>query len=133
MDLVNDLLDVQKLESGNMPLQFQPLDLVTIIDNAVAPGRALEERFEVRFRVEQTEGSSGRASVYNQGKPIPPALQSQIFTKFFQVDSSSQRKQQGSGLGLSISKGIVERHDGRIGFTSSEEGTCFFFELPLSH
>jgi len=64
-------------------------------------------------------------SILNQGPPIPVEVQSQIFEAFFSTKSS------GVGLGLSISKSIVEQHGGRILLTRSDSsGTEFVIQLP---
>ncbi len=73
-----------------------------------------------------------RVSVTNTGAGVPVAFQNRIFRPFSQADSSAARRNEGSGLGLNISKQIVERMGGEIGFVS-EPGkmTTFWFTLPL--
>jgi signal transduction histidine kinase len=70
-------------------------------------------------------------SVKDNGRGIPPEARDEIFKKFYQVDTSSTREKGGSGLGLSICKGIVEAHGGRIWMESQlSEGTTFSFTIP---
>lgn len=72
-----------------------------------------------------------RIEVSDQGPGIPEAFRNRIFQKFSQADSSDTRQKGGSGLGLNISRGLVENMGGRIGFNSNAGvGTTFFFELP---
>ncbi len=72
-------------------------------------------------------------SVADQGQGIPPEYLDRIFDRFFQVDSKSTRKTGGIGLGLSIAKGIVEAHGGRIWAESTPgQGSIFRFTLPLA-
>lgn len=62
----------------------------------------------------------------------PGSLQSRIFEKFSQADSSDTRQKGGTGLGLAITRELVEHMGGRVGFDSVEgQGTAFWFELPL--
>ncbi len=70
-------------------------------------------------------------SVKDDGRGIPSNAIQNIFKKFYQVDTSSTREKGGSGLGLSICKGIVEAHGGKI-WVQSElgKGTTFFFTIP---
>lgn len=71
-----------------------------------------------------------RVEVTDHGPGIPEEFRGRIFQKFSQADSSDTRQKGGSGLGLNISKGLVERMGGRIGFDSTAGvGTTFFFEL----
>jgi PAS domain S-box-containing protein len=72
-----------------------------------------------------------RVEVRDRGAGIPEEFRARIFEKFSQADSSDTRERGGSGLGLNISKAIVERLGGTIGFsTEAGSGTTFFFELP---
>ncbi len=81
----------------------------------------------------EVEGDHVVVSVSDQGEGIPPQYIDNIFERFFQVDGASTRRVGGSGLGLSISRGIVEAHDGRIWVESAAgQGSTFHFTLPLA-
>jgi signal transduction histidine kinase len=72
-------------------------------------------------------------SVSDQGEGIKPEFVDRIFERFFQVDGASTRRVGGSGLGLSISRGIVEAHGGKIWVDSVVgQGSTFRFTLPLA-
>jgi PAS domain S-box-containing protein len=101
--------------------------VTNLLSNAVkfSPrGAAVEiaiSRADARVRVE----------VRDHGAGIPEEFRGRIFQKFAQADSSDSRQSGGSGLGLNIAKGIVERLGGTIGFTTEAGvGTTFHFELP---
>ena len=67
-------------------------------------------------------------SIKDTGSGIPTTIQDKIFDAFF----TTKREGEGSGLGLDITKKIVERHNGKIWFeTQVDKGTTFFVELPL--
>ncbi|MFC5523262.1 ATP-binding protein [Polaromonas jejuensis] len=72
-----------------------------------------------------------RVEVADSGPGIPEAFRERIFQKFSQADSSDTRQKGGTGLGLNISRAIVEHMGGNMGFTTEVGvGTVFFFELP---
>ncbi|HVR86639.1 MAG TPA: ATP-binding protein, partial [Planctomycetota bacterium] len=74
-----------------------------------------------------------RVSVIDSGPGIPKEFQGRIFQKFAMADQSDTRQKQGTGagLGLSISKAIIEGLGGTIDFRcQKDEGTTFYFELP---
>jgi signal transduction histidine kinase len=75
-------------------------------------------------------GAAVRFEVRDEGIGIPTEQQARIFTKFFRADAAASGIT-GTGLGLAVSRDIVESHGGQIGFMSAEgEGTTFFVELP---
>ena len=81
----------------------------------------------------QTKNDSIFFSIIDNGVGISENDQKRLFHKFFQVDSSQTRKHGGSGLGLSIAKGIAEGLGGEIGVISSpNNGSTFFVKLPLN-
>jgi signal transduction histidine kinase/DNA-binding response OmpR family regulator len=118
--------------SADVELDVDPLRVQQILDNLVSnaikfsdPGDQIEVAVECRE-------DNLRISVVDHGPGIPKDFQDRVFEVFSQADSSSTRRQGGVGLGLSISKSIVEAHGGTIGFSSKEgEGAMFFFNLPM--
>ena len=72
-----------------------------------------------------------RIIIHDNGLGIPYERQGKLFTKFYQADASLTREKGGSGLGLSICKGIVEAHGGKISLESKPDtGTTITFSLP---
>lgn len=71
-------------------------------------------------------------AVKDSGIGIPDKYQNLIFHKFKQVESKDGDKPKGTGLGLYITKNLVEQHGGIIGVRNNEtKGSCFFFTLPI--
>lgn len=71
-----------------------------------------------------------RVCVKDEGPGVPPEFRKRVFGKFSQADSTSTRTKGGTGLGLNISKKIVESMKGQIGFESEVGSTVFWFEFP---
>ncbi len=169
--LVNDLLEMDRLEAGKVRFQMRPLDLTTLIGEAIESNQAYASaqgqtllftggsgQFIVRGdrdRIMQVMANllsnavkfsppggrveisltrydeSIRIAVKDYGGGIPKTARATIFEKFTQADSSDSRKTSGTGLGLFITKMIVEKHKGTIDFTSEvDEGTIFYVDLP---
>ncbi|WP_235857342.1 HAMP domain-containing sensor histidine kinase [Paenibacillus albiflavus] len=72
-------------------------------------------------------------SVENYGRPITQEQAQQLFERFYQLEESpkNQKMPYGYGLGLSITKQIIELHQGRVGLLHSEGHYKFYIELPL--
>ncbi len=86
---------------------------------------------EVSVRTRRTPNGILRISVRDRGPGIPEEFRSRVFGRFEQADGSDTRAQAGTGLGLNITKAIVERFDGRISFDSEPGiGTVFHVDLP---
>ena len=74
-----------------------------------------------------------RVSVTDTGLGIDPKNHARIFDRFFQVDGSSSRERPGTGLGMALSKELIERHGGSISLESElHKGSRFTMTLPLA-
>lgn len=106
---------------------FKLLQILThLLDNSVK--FTIEGRIEFGYTI---RGKQIEFYVSDTGIGIPDHLHTKIFTRFFQVESSTTRRFEGSGLGLSISKAYVDLLGGEIWFESMPEGgTTFFFTIP---
>jgi signal transduction histidine kinase len=105
------------------------LVLANLLSNAI---KFTPEGGSIQVAVE-AKGNEVWVSVRDTGVGIPPREQERIFDRFYQVEPSLTRRFEGIGLGLSIAKGMVELHGGRIWLESVEGmGSSFTFALPLS-
>jgi signal transduction histidine kinase len=101
--------------------------LLNLLSNAV---KFTPEGGRVDLRIAVVDGGL-RCEVTDTGPGIPPEDRPRLFQRFSQLDMKSTRRAGGAGLGLSIAKGIVEAHGGRIGVESEPgAGSTFWFTLP---
>ena len=171
LSLINDILDLSKIEAGKMELQPSRFSLDAALQSVVmmvrerAAGRGIEltssvdpdtgvvdadERKikqvvlnlltnAVKFtptggRVElraKRDGAGVVVSVADTGIGIAPADQARVFEEFTQARAGETREQEGTGLGLTLSRAFVELHGGRLSVESElGKGSTFTFTLP---
>jgi signal transduction histidine kinase/DNA-binding response OmpR family regulator/ligand-binding sensor domain-containing protein len=186
LHLVNELLDLSKLDAGRLPLQVCATDIVKQLRGLVRSFSSLADRKRIALLFEphldtlvafidrdkfekimtnllsnalkfteaggevvvslSRRGSAGHpehtkedapegwaeVTVTDTGIGIPKGEFEKIFDRFYQVDSTLRRSQGGTGLGLPLTKELVELHRGYIHITSTEEkGRTFVIGLPL--
>ena len=101
--------------------------LLNLLHNAFKYG-GKDNRITLRVREER---SGLRIDVEDHGMGIAPRDQRRIFDRFYRVDSLLTRRSEGSGLGLSIARRIVEAHGGKLTVKSElGKGSCFTLHLP---
>ncbi|HET9918375.1 MAG TPA: PAS domain S-box protein [Ktedonobacteraceae bacterium] len=82
---------------------------------------------------EEGEIHEARLAIRDRGMGIPSSEQGRIFGRFVRAENAQASQITGSGLGLYLSRELIERHGGRLWFESTEgEGSTFFLALPLS-
>ncbi|MBC7224394.1 MAG: GAF domain-containing sensor histidine kinase [Anaerolineae bacterium] len=124
------LLEVAPSEEGYL-LRLDPskvrLVLTNLLSNAV---KFTPEGGTISVLVSRTLREA-RVCVADTGEGIPPEALSRVFDQFYQAEPVSTRRHEGLGLGLSIAKGLVELHGGRIWAESEPgKGAAFTFTLP---
>ncbi len=121
-----------EFEDDGYPVLSDPdkvkIVLKNLIDNAV---KYSFEGGTVLIRIKHND-HEGVVYVEDKGIGIPLAQQKYIFRKFYRADNVMKYRTEGIGLGLFISKMIIEKLGGKIDFESQEgKGSVFWFSLPL--
>lgn len=172
LDLINEILDLQKLESGNLSFSLQKIDLRSVVSDAVSDNQPYASKLgvsitaaipeqpiwahvdevrmhqvftnilsnaakfspagtEVRVFV-KTDRGKVRVHFRDEGVGLSDSDADKVFDRFTQLDSSDTRRSGGTGLGMNISKHIMEAHGGLITYSKNAgAGTTFVVELPL--
>jgi signal transduction histidine kinase len=115
------------------PVAGEPAKLAQLLDNLVSNAIKFtpsDGQVDVRLTAHP---EMIRIEVSDTGIGIPDVERERLFERFFRAQSALERQIQGTGLGLYISKAIVDAHDGRIGVRSAHgTGTTFIVELPVA-
>ena len=115
----------------NVICYFDPDKMERVFENLI--------RNAINYSYDDTElvigmkvmGSNVRIRLMNHGPTIPEEKLKHLFEQFFRVDNSRSTGTGGAGLGLAITKEIVELHGGRIRAASKDETVSFVVDLPL--
>jgi signal transduction histidine kinase/ligand-binding sensor domain-containing protein/CheY-like chemotaxis protein len=173
LNLINQLLDLSKLETGKFELKASEGNIVTLIKGLTMSFESIAERKNISLSIKSesdeikvffnkemmikvmtnllsnafkftSEGgqitvfinvidnNSVEIKVKDTGIGIPEEELPKLFDRFYQVDSSQTREYEGTGLGLALTKELVELHRGKIKVKSTlGKGSVFIIELPL--
>ena len=171
--LINDILDLSKVEAGKMDLYLSKIDLNWVVKNSLLmiKERALNHSLKIEVHIEEAaseirgderkikqilfnllsnaakftpdggsvgltakpyDGEAVLLTVWDTGIGIDPKDHAKVFQEFVRIDNAYTRKTPGTGLGLALTKKMVELHGGKIWFDSLgiDQGTSFNFTLP---
>ena len=172
LQLVNQLLDLSRLEAGKMKLEVSEQNIIQLLKGSFLSFASLAERKKITFKfntsvenlniyidedkVEKVidnllsnafkfTPAGGRVelkvsknveyvniSIEDTGIGIPKEKISKIFDRFYQVDGTHKREYEGTGIGLALSKELIELHKGKIVVGSVEgKGTTITISMPL--
>jgi PAS domain S-box-containing protein len=117
--------------SANDSVMADPDRLMQVVANLLSNAAKFSRPgADVLIRV-RPGSTSMRIEVEDSGSGIPETFRDHVFAKFAQADASATRRFEGSGLGLSIARKLMEAMGGIIGFDSAvDQGTVFYIELP---
>ena len=171
LGLINDILDLSKIEAGRMELDREEVNLPQVLESSITIVKEKAHNNGVQLRVDagdtgtiaadarklkqilfnllsnavkftpyggavsvtaHTDGDGVAIAVTDTGVGISAEDQPKLFREFTQVDGSLTRRHEGTGLGLALTKRLVELHGGTISVRSAiGEGSTFTVRLPL--
>ena len=121
------------LPAGPLVAWADPLRVAQVLSNLVNNALKFTPAGGEARLTATTDGETVRVAVSDNGVGIAEEHLPHLFQKFFRVDSSSTRLRGGAGLGLPISRALIEAHGGAIGVeTRPGHGSTFWFTLPVA-
>lgn len=168
--LIDDILDISKIELGELSYDFHLMDVRRFLEEVVRVIETYARQHDVKLvlkrycndvfinadhdRMMQVmynllsnaikfSPQNGKViismecidegvkiSIADSGPGIPKEFQGVLFDRFTQYDSSDSRRTGGTGLGLNITKALIQKHHGKIDFETGKDGTTFYIILP---
>ncbi len=174
LNLINEILDLSKIESGKITVSLKPVEIFSILEEALSEISPMSEQFEVALKNEITKTpeifviadktrfkqvllnlisnaikynrKNGRVTisgfikkdgkysitVADTGSGIPKEKMDKLFEPFNRLGAEAS-KIEGTGIGLTISKQLIELMRGSIRVESDDQGSLFTIDLPLSN
>lgn len=169
--LTNDIINISKIDSGNLELNYEKVDTCKLIKEVVDSIKLIAEGKDIDISIDMVKSTisadkkmltqilynllnnaikftlqGGKVilkselnnnklyiSIEDTGIGIADCDKDKIFEEFRQLDSAYEKKQEGAGLGLAISKRLIELHNGSIHVESTQgKGSKFWFVLPTN-
>lgn len=171
--LINDILDIGKLDAGMMvfhqdkiairdlvqeaqqlnepfarnagitlrtqtPLERIDVNVdhsrfIQVLTNLISNACKFSPKGETVFIFAESDGDLATVRVIDHGAGIPDEFRGRIFQRFAQAHSARNHQKTGTGLGLNVSKTMIEKMGGRIGYESVEgKGATFFVQIPVA-
>lgn len=169
--LINDLLDIEKIEAGQLRVELKESQIDLLFERSIEAVKAFADKQCVKVEIEfcglvvyadperviqilvnlisnaikfsppestvklcaLSRDGMVVIQVIDKGRGVPAKLKNAIFERFQQVEVADAKEKNGTGLGLTICKSLVELQGGRIGVESEEGfGSTFWFALPMT-
>lgn len=171
LNLVNQILDIRKIDKGLMQMRMENTDLVQFIDDVMTLFTSQAENRKVRLEFEHDDdelyawidkanfdkvlvnllsnafkyvntggnikvklvknNSNVNITVFDNGEKISEENLERIFDRFYQSNNKANKSKAGTGVGLHLTRSIVELHHGRINVANVEKGVEFRVSIPL--
>src|SRR3990167_3448012 len=135
LNLINDMLNISKLEHGKMEMKIEKINVRELLTNLVGNSLKFTDTGRITVLVEKLNDNFVKISVTDSGRGIEKNEMDKLFRKFGRLDNSYQTVAEsgGTGLGLYIVKQLVESIGGKVGAESegTGKGSTFWFTIPI--
>ena len=148
-ELIQEVIRKSKVmyEEKNITIEYEPQKkyyvnaddfyieqiITNYFTNAIKHALEINGKKQIRITVKELDGKNKiRVSVYNTGEKIDEENLNRIWNRFYKIDSSRNRENGGTGIGLSLVKAIMNNYQNDYGAFNTEDGVEFYFDLDLS-
>lgn len=97
--------------------------------NAIKHVSEVDGKKQIKIELEETKENKIRIKIFNTGEKIKEEDLSRIWKRFYKIDSSRNREDGGTGIGLALVKAIMTNYENRFGVENKEDGVEFYIEL----